>query len=298
MWKPWAVAVGRGKHYSWRRGLTEAVLRRVYVGGWPAWLWGAVPGADVVRVSSFEIGTDHPALTAPLRIGFGSDFHIGPTTPPALLSHAFTTLAAMPVDVVLLGGDFVFLDATRQSLDRLGALAERLTRDLAGRPCFAVLGNHDLWTHDDRIEARLVEAGISVLHNRSQTVTGPFGLASICGLDDPWTGSPDGDGATAGAVGVRIGLCHSPDGLPFYAGREVTLMLAGHTHGGQIALPGGRPIVLPPGPYSQRLVAGHYAIDGLHVIVSRGVGATELPIRTFSPPELVELVLRPRMTTP
>ena len=81
-----------------------------------------------------------------------------------------------------------------------------------------------------------------------------------------------------------------PDGAHFLTG-HVALLLAGHTHGGQIALPGPRPIVLPPGPYSRRYPFGLHDLGGTQLLVSRGVGTTELPIRLFAPADilLVEL---------
>jgi predicted MPP superfamily phosphohydrolase len=91
---------------------------------------------------------------------------------------------------------------------------------------------------------------------------------------------------------VRIGVCHSPDGVPFVRGRGVSLLLAGHTHGGQIALPGPRPIVVP-GPLGKRWPFGLHRIDEeLTLFVSRGVGTTEVPIRSFAPPDVAVLTLR------
>src|SRR5262249_32560823 len=114
----------------------------------------------------------------------------------------------------------------------------------------------------------------------------PGGVA-IVGLDDPWTGRRDPDRAFAarGDATTTIALCHSPDALPWIAGRGVDLYLCGHPHGGPIALPSG-PIVVP-GRMGKRYPAGLFRVHGADVIVSRGVGATELPMRTFAPPDVV-----------
>src|SRR5262249_28371755 len=113
------------------------------------------------------------------------------------------------------------------------------------------------------------------------------------GLDDPWTGRPDGVRALAAARGARyrIAVSHSPDGLPFVRGGGVSLLLAGHTHGGQIALPGPRPIIVP-GPLGKRWPFGRHDVDGLTLFVSRGVGTSELPIRAFAPPDVAVFTLR------
>ena len=84
---------------------------------------------------------------------------------------------------------------------------------------------------------------------------------------------------------LKIAVSHSPDGFPFVRGRGVGLLLCGHTHGGQVALPGPRPIIVP-GPHGKRWPFGLHREEGVTIFVSRGVGATELPIRTFAPPDI------------
>jgi hypothetical protein len=218
-----------------------------------------------------------------LRLAFASDFHIGPTTPPVLLDQAFEQLARFAPDALLLGGDYVYLDATQPRVDELEARLARLPM----KTKLAVLGNHDLWTDHPAIERALARGGASVLVNRSEFLPPPFDDVAIVGLDEPWTGSPDMDAALAGSerARLRIGLCHSPDGCAYFSGRRVSLLACGHTHGGQIALP-GRPIYLPPGPYSRRYPHGLHSVDDFLLFVSRGVGTTELPIRIFAPADI------------
>jgi uncharacterized protein len=85
-------------------------------------------------------------------------------------------------------------------------------------------------------------------------------------------------------------LCHSPDGLGLLSGLRFDLFLAGHTHGGQIAAPWG-PIVLPHGRMCRQYPSGSGRFGSGAVYVSRGVGAVELPIRTYAAPEVVLLEL-------
>jgi predicted MPP superfamily phosphohydrolase len=113
-------------------------------------------------------------------------------------------------------------------------------------------------------------------------------------MDDPWTGKPDAARTFAGAAETRILMIHSPDGLLFTRRTPFDVALAGHTHGGQIALPGGRPIVLPDGPLCRQYCYGRYAVEGNGVLlVSRGVGCSTLPLRINAHPELVICTLRP-----
>lgn len=282
-------AAGRGRNYSPLRGVTEMVLRAAYAGGWPARAWALVPHKAPVQRIEHVIALSRP-LRAPLRVAFASDLHLGPTTPSAVLDEAFAILRAAAPDLLVLGGDYVFLDATAA---RAGELAARVAA-VPARTKIAVMGNHDLWTHHERLEAALAGAGARVLVNDAVRLPPPHDEVAVLGLDDAWTGRPDGARAVraCGDAPVRIAVSHSPDGVPFLRGRGVSLVLAGHTHGGQIALPGPRPIFVP-GPLGKRWPFGLHRIDEeLTLFVSRGVGTTEIPLRAFAPPDVAVLTLR------
>ncbi len=276
------AAEGRGKHYHPWRGALESLLRLAYAKDWPARLWARFPGAARVRRVHHELELLGSAGRR-LRIAFASDFHLGPTTPRETLDQAFQSLSDAKPDVLLLGGDYVFLDIHQRLADEL---CQRISR-VPARTKLAVLGNHDLWTDHELIEATLQRAGARVLVNQAARLPQPFEDVAIVGLDDPWTGRPDAERALAecGDARVRLGLVHSPDGLTFLGGHGLSLVMCGHTHGGQIALPSG-PIVLPPGPLSRRYAAGLYRVADAQLYVSRGIGATELPVRAYAPPEI------------
>ena len=228
-------------------------------------------------------------------MAFASDLHIGPTTPPALLDAAFAQLRAWAPDLLLLGGDYVFLEATAARVARL----EALVASVRAPCCAAVLGNHDLWTHHDRIEAALRAAGAHILVNAALRLPAPHAGLAVVGLDDPWTGQPDADAAFAAVpddvAGVVV-LCHAPDGVPLVADRAPLLVVCGHTHGGQIALPGGRPLLVP-GPLGPTYPHGEHPLPGPgsgRLWVSRGLGGVEVPVRLYAPPDVLLLTLTPR----
>src|SRR5207244_3894069 len=123
-----------------------------------------------------------------LRFGFISDLHIGPTTPPAVLDAAFDALARADLDLLLLGGDYVFLEATRAKAARLTELIDRVPVRIAK---IGVLGNHDLWTEHALIEDALARAGVELCVNRSFRLGGEHDDVVVVCLDDPWTGAPD-----------------------------------------------------------------------------------------------------------
>jgi predicted MPP superfamily phosphohydrolase len=280
-------ATGRGRRYSIGRAVLESTLALLYRGDWPARLWSLFPTSLSVVVARHR----HPLPRGSgrdCRIAFVSDLHVGPTTPLSLLRRAFDVVRREKPDVLLLGGDYVYLEALPRRLEVL--------RDLvASVPCpvkLAVLGNHDLWASDEAIVQALTGAGVRVLVNEVASLPAPWSDVVVVGLDDPWTGRCDAVAAAAQLDGqpFRLILCHSPDGLGLLSGLRFDLFLAGHTHGGQIAAPWG-PIVLPHGRLCRQYPSGLARFGSGVVYVSRGVGTVELPARSFAPPEVVVLDL-------
>lgn len=263
----------------------EALL---YRGGWlvrVARAIGVRPGVrtvqHAVRVSAGPTGMP------PLRIAYASDFHAGPTTDASVLRAACAELRAAAADLLLLGGDFVTGRATE---------IDWLARELGSIPApfgrFAVLGNHDLWSDAGYVVERLEAAGIRVLTNTNVRLEAPFDRVWVCGLDDHWSGRPDATTALRGADGIRVVLMHAPSGLLDLGTERFDLAMCGHTHGGQLALPGGFPIVVPQGPLSRRYARGRFRIgDRGTLVVSVGLGCVVLPFRTFADPEIVVCTL-------
>ena len=258
--------------------------RPLWVGEWMAAL--GLQGS--IGVTTWRVAV--PGLRAPLRAAFAADFHAGPLTSERQLRAALDAIGALAPDLLLLGGDFVSGRArwARDLIDGLAALAVPLG-------AWAVLGNHDLWSDFDELEVMLLASGVELLTNRAVRLPAPFDAVTLCGLDDHLSGLPDPT-AIAAAAGFRLLVVHSPSGLRDLCGIRVDLALAGHTHAGQVCLPGGIPIVLPGGEGVRRFAYGRFdaAATGNGVlIVSRGVGYSGLPLRAFAPPEVVLLELVP-----
>lgn len=269
---------------SWFARTVSRLEARVYRGGWPvriARACGVRPSVKITRVD-VRLGPE-ARLPRGLRLAYASDFHVGPTTDPAVLRSACEQLRNIRPDVLLLGGDFVTSEPAEVDwlAVELGAIPAPFGR-------YAVLGNHDWWGDPSRITRRLEEAGIQVLTNRNIRLAPPFSDVWVCGVDDHWCGSPDAERAFAGAEGVRILLMHSPSGLLDVAGSRFDLALSGHTHGGQVALPGGIPIVVPHGRLSRRYARGRYTLaPGRTLVVSVGVGCVVFPLRMYADPEVL-----------
>jgi predicted MPP superfamily phosphohydrolase len=151
-----------------------------------------------------------------------------------------------------------------------------------------VLGNHDYWADADVVAGRLRRAGVELLTNRNLRLPAPFQGVWLCGLDDHTSGTPDADAAFAGAGAVRVLLMHAPSGLLDVGARPFTVALCGHTHGGQVTFPNGRPLIVAHGPLSRRYNAGRFDLTGGGtLIVTRGVGYGTLPLRVNAPAGIV-----------
>ncbi|HEY5062687.1 MAG TPA: metallophosphoesterase [Gemmatimonadaceae bacterium] len=241
-------------------------------------------GRIQTSTSAFALRAPATSERRALRIGFASDFHAGATTHHELLGDACQALAGCHPDVLLLGGDFVSVRASY--IDRLAPLLAGIEAPLGK---FAVLGNHDLRADHRFVVSELERAGVRMITNEHVTLAPPFGDITICGLDDPTRGTPRADRALDGVDGVRIVLMHSPEGLNAIGGRRFDLALAGHTHGGQIALPSGRPVLIPGGPLNRVYCRGCFQLAADRprtLLVSRGVGCSTIPVRLFAAPEV------------
>jgi predicted MPP superfamily phosphohydrolase len=241
-----------------------------------------------LRVTTHELRLPQgKRLPRPLVLAFASDFHAGPTTHPAAFKTLADELVELQPDVMLLGGDYVTGAATN-----INALSEVLSRCQPPLGKYGVLGNHDLWTDDDHIKQQLADAGVAVLVNSNRALPPPFDSVSICGIDDPWTGAADIAPAFAGAAQIRVFLTHSPDGLLLLGEEYFDVGFAGHTHGGQVAFPSGTPVLSAGGPLARTYGRGRFEIAGKGtLIVSRGVGCSNLPIRLNADPELIVCIL-------
>jgi uncharacterized protein len=256
---------------------------------WPARLATRIGVPDRVARVDVEVTLDKPlGAHDRLRVGFAADFHAGPTTSEALVERACEVLQRAEPDVILLGGDFVLLRA--EYADRLVAPLSRLHAPLG---VFAVYGNHDHWAGLARVERALDRAGIARLNNRSLRLPAPFERTQIVGLDDHTSGHPDPDAATWDADVATVLLLHQPSGVLDAGDRPFDVALAGHTHGGQIVLPGGLAPVAPHGALSRRYRAGRYTLPGTRTLfVSRGIGHAALPFRIGAPSDVIICTLR------
>ena len=223
-----------------------------------------------------------------LKIVCLSDFHLHPFTQIDLIEQIVSKVNEIEPDLVCLLGDYVF-----ERADSIEELAPVLSHLQSGLGTFAVLGNHDLWTDADVVRKGLEKAGIRVLINEREDFQLGGDTLTLVGLDDGWSGAPDLSNAledTPVDTAVIL-MIHEPDFADLYAqdGR-ILLQLSGHTHGGQVRLPGiGAPFLPALGrKYDQ----GLYKIDEMWLYTTRGVGVIDPPARFNCRPEITEILLR------
>ena len=234
-----------------------------------------------VHVDTVGVPVSRTNGVRPLRVAFASDFHAGATTSSRVLAKACAALDALEPDVLLLGGDFVSVRA-----DDIHALAPLLAKVRAPLGKFGVFGNHDLRANRGVLAEALAAAGVRMLVNEVVRLPAPHDDVSIVGLDDPIRGTPRGE-VLDETDGMRILLMHAPDGLLAAGNRHFDLALCGHTHGGQIVLPGGVMPYLPHGTLSREYPVGVFQLEGDRtLLVSRGVGCSTVPVRFSCPAEI------------
>ena len=213
-------------------------------------------------------------------------------------------------DIVVMLGDFVSEEHEDQPVFPvvLKMPVETIANNLAGIKAkygvFAVLGNHDGWYNDDLVAAELTRVGYKVLRHEVAAIEKDgqrlriFGMIDHLKLNKPWQQTSDDAKAIVekSGAGDLIVLQHSPDLLPIISGDlsispDLKLMLAAHTHGGQVWMPVfGRPIV--PSFFGQKYAYGHVRENNVDLFVTSGVGMSVLPLRFMVPPEIQVLTVR------
>jgi predicted MPP superfamily phosphohydrolase len=268
------------------RGLAPAMA---LAGATVGWGWFE---AGWVRLRTIEVELPRlPEELAGLRIAHLSDFHFGlPSRGEVAVQRAIQWVAAREPDLVVVTGDLVSRPRgeplLREQLDRL-------------EQPFVVLGNHDVEHSRDPFSrsvgltdlapARLLvdESETIELRGRRVQVVGVDPRAYRQGRSRPWDLVDD-------SAELRILLCHFPYVLSFLPPGAFDLVLSGHMHDGQIALPLGRARKFRFAHPTVRFATGLYERPGGTMHVSPGLGTTFVPFRFFARPEATELVLQHR----
>jgi predicted MPP superfamily phosphohydrolase len=219
---------------------------------------------------------------AGLRVGFLTDFHRSQTVSHELIARAVRLLVTEQPDLIVLGGDYV----TWGDRNYVKPSAEALAELTAPAGVFAILGNHD---DDHDMPAALTARGFTVLRDARTQIrvrNVPLDLVGI----RYWTRRvEDLSRLMRGASPNAILLAHTPTRLLEATSLAIPLVISGHTHGGQIVLPGLGALAARRFP----VIAGTARRENTTIFVSRGVGTVYVPIRLNCPPEVAVLTLEP-----
>jgi uncharacterized protein len=271
------------------RGTLRLALLLIVVAGLGLSVFGVVSAQRAPIVARYSIAM--PGLSAPLRIVQLSDSHASAIDMPvARLGRVVAQINALQPDVVLLTGDYVSGDPDRWGVAATEKALAPFKALQAPLGVYAVNGNHD---NPGSTSKALRSGPVRLLVGEAADV----GPVTIVGADSIQRGTIAVE-AMRKAIHKApkdkpvLVIVHEPIFFTWLYPRRPVLMIAGHTHGGQVVLPLFGPIMLPTDFYRSHR-RGVFR-EGIHtLLVSSGLGTTAIPVRIGVPPEIVELTLVP-----
>ncbi|MFC6114439.1 metallophosphoesterase [Sporosarcina thermotolerans] len=200
-------------------------------------------------------------------------------------------------NAIFITGDFI--DGNRYDLEQSLKIIRQLQ---AVAPFFYVTGNHEISTNDvEFIKGKLDELGVHVLTNESIIIGDEVKIA-IGGIDDPLSSSLAEEQYVEEALEkafedvpedmFKMLLSHRPYELDSYVTKRIDLVFSGHAHGGQIRIPGIGALIAPGQGWFPEYTSGIHEKSGTHLVISRGLGNSIIPIRVFNQPEIVVVTLK------
>ena len=282
---------GRSTLWKKRVRISAAVIL-VLLGSLAFWSFLIEPSRLVLHQETIQL-EKWPQEFNGLRVAVISDIHAGgPFINDKKLRLIVERTNQLQPDLIVLLGDYMSPNSWHSHRVEPEVIAEALKDLRAPLGVYSVLGNHDWWYNGQKVRRALEQKGITVLDNEVAEVKWRGTSFWLVGLSDLWT-RPQHIEATMAKVPQGkpvIALTHNPDIFPSIP-RSVPLVLAGHTHGGQVNIPLiGRPI--EPSDFGQRYAAGHVFENDHHLFVTTGIGTSILPVRFRVPPEIVQLTLK------
>jgi predicted MPP superfamily phosphohydrolase len=224
-----------------------------------------------------------------------SDIHFDEYTEPSFLRRVLDQVNSLAADLVVLTGDYI--SHIPLSYDFVLGAMHRCAEVLRGIACpqrFAVMGNHDTMLGVSIIQPILAAVGIPMLVDQHVAIERAGQRLWLCGVNDPVTFIPDlGSAVPANPDGPVLLMSHGGDYadevLAHPRGPLIDLMLAGHSHGGQVRFPLVGALHTPVG--GKKYLEGLFRLGRMQLYVNRGIGAVGLPFRLNCPPEITLFTL-------
>ena len=281
-----------GRTPRWGKRLRVSLAAIIlFLGGIVFWAFFIEPNRLVIREQSIRIN-NWPRELNGLRIAVLGDIHAGaPFIDEQKLRLIVRRTNDLRPDLIVILGDYMTGNGRVRHTMEPDVFAPILKGFSAPLGVYSVLGNHDWWYGGRKVRAALEQNGIKVLENEVVQLNARGTSLWLVGLADLWT-RPQNIEETINKVpedAPVIVLTHNPDIFPRVPQR-VPLMLAGHTHGGQVRFPliGS---VVHSSRIGERYELGHIFENNHHLFVTTGIGTSILPVRFGVPPEIVLLTV-------
>lgn len=281
---------GRTPRWAKRLRVSLAVII-LFLGGIVFWAFFIEPNRLVIREQTIRID-NWPQQLNGLRIAVIADIHAGaPFIDEKKLRLIVQRTNELRPDLIVILGDYMTGNGRVRHTMEPEVFAPILKDLSAPLGVYSVLGNHDWWFSGRKVRAGLEQNGIKVLEDEVVQLNARGTSLWLVGLADLWT-RPQNVEATINKVpegAPVIALTHNPDIFP-QVSQRVPLMLAGHTHGGQVRFPliGS---VVHSSRLGERYEVGHVFENNHHLFVTTGIGTSILPVRFGLPPEIVLLTV-------
>jgi len=216
-----------------------------------------------------------------------SDVHLGLYKGPGFMRRAVEKINKAEPDVVVIPGDFIY-EMDEDEFDRFFASLADISA-----PVYAVAGNHDSERpgriSSAKVREKVGENGVKFIDNAFETIVIDGKLLKIYGLSDFWEGRSD----VQQLKNIRpedntIVIIHNPDAVYEFPNYDMDLVVAGHTHGGQIRIPWVYKYAIPTEYSFDR---DWYDIEQTKLFITSGLGEIGLPMRLLVPPEVVYMTV-------
>ena len=290
-WAVWAVIPWCGAALlCLRQPAGRSMLRLAWLGALALVGYSGLVEPRLLTVREHRLHLQTPAKLPPLRLALVADVHAGLFVRGWQIERLVDRLNALDVDAVVVAGDWTY-DPPRD----LHALLQPFSR--LRHPVWGVLGNHDTEAPGPPLAQALREAlaaqGVKVLDGRRMAFQG----WDVVGLSDLWGGNPRADIARLLPPGTpakpRLVVAHQPDTAALLPAGASSLVLSGHTHGGQIKLPWITRHLALPQASARGWYKGFYATAAGALFVTSGTGTIGLPMRLGVRPRIDVLTLQP-----
>lgn len=248
--------------------------------------FSAYPGVGRIKEYNFY-SNEIPEAFDGFRIAFASDFHYKSKFKDLALTNTVRALKSIHADVLLLGGDY------QEGCDSVSRLFAELSRVRTTYGTYGVMGNNDYERCRDEIIKEMELRGMKVLEHICDTICIGTDRLILAGIRNPFDLEQNGISPTRGLKpdDFVIMLTHTPDYAEDVDIRNTDLVLAGHTHGGQVTL-GKLYAPVTGSKYGKRFLSGRSETsDGVPVITTNGLGTSRMNFRMFTPSEVVLIIL-------